>query len=68
MRNLPREAAAVIDRRLHWQRPGFGRIARPAPALAERRPTHRAFRHGWLANRIEQGAYTRIIGLNFPEL
>ncbi|KTE33264.1 MULTISPECIES: glycoside hydrolase family 108 protein [unclassified Sphingopyxis] len=34
MRDLPREAAAAIYRRLYWQRPGFDRVARRAPDIA----------------------------------
>lgn len=34
MRHLPRAAAAGIYRRLYWQKPGFDRVARAAPALA----------------------------------
>ncbi len=34
MRNLPREAAAAIYRRLYWLRPRFGEVARRTPRLA----------------------------------
>jgi len=34
MRDLPRDAAAAIYRRLYWQRPGFDRVARRARAIA----------------------------------
>src|SRR3546814_18475507 len=34
MRDLPRDMAASIYRRLYWQRPGFDKVALPAPRLA----------------------------------
>jgi lysozyme family protein len=34
MRNLPREQAAQIYRKLYWLRPGFDRVATRAPTLA----------------------------------
>lgn len=34
MRDLPREEAMAIYRRLYWLRPGFDRVAERAPALA----------------------------------
>lgn len=34
MRNLPREQAALIYRKLYWTRPGFDKIATRAPTLA----------------------------------
>ena len=34
MRDLPRDAAARIYRRIYWQRPGFDRLAPLAPKLA----------------------------------
>ncbi|MGB3317476.1 MAG: glycosyl hydrolase 108 family protein [Sphingopyxis granuli] len=34
MRNLPREEAAKIYRKLYWQRPAFDKIAARAPTLA----------------------------------
>jgi len=34
MRNLPREEAAKIYRKLYWQRPGFDKVATRAPMVA----------------------------------
>src|SRR5690606_35037479 len=34
MRNLPREQAALIYRKLYWTKPGFDKIAARAPTLA----------------------------------
>jgi lysozyme family protein len=34
MRDLPRDDAASIYRRLYWQRPAFDQVARRAPAIA----------------------------------
>lgn len=34
MRNLPREQAALIYRKLYWLKPGFDRVATRAPTLA----------------------------------
>ncbi|HEY0626454.1 MAG TPA: glycosyl hydrolase 108 family protein [Allosphingosinicella sp.] len=34
MRQLPREEAAAIYRRIYWLRPGFDQVAEHAPALA----------------------------------
>lgn len=35
MRNLPREQAAEIYRKLYWLRPGFDKVAARAPTLAD---------------------------------
>src|SRR3546814_11330883 len=34
MRDLPRDMAASIYRRLYWQRPGFDKVALRAPRIA----------------------------------
>src|SRR3546814_9866453 len=37
MRDLPRDMAASIYRRLYWQRPGFDKVALRAPRIAAAR-------------------------------